>query len=219
MQAVGPVLAPSPGRRADRPAHAPDPSCGRLPCGAGGRRPSPPSGSAGEVQGPSGNPVALRPGAARAPAAALAASRASPAPDCAPAQLVPDINTTCGPRVLDTVLKHWLRDLRPEPEYRGLLKETVAELADGDSASRSTETTRPAEPIPVMGADALAAATISRTLGFYLRRSHRIRHRPPGLAVPTDRAAHAGPVFPSGGRTQQSPSARQTRGTESSTDG
>lgn len=44
---------------------------------------------------------------------------------CAPADL-PD--PLPGP-VLDTVLKHWLRDLRPEPEYRGLLQETIAELA------------------------------------------------------------------------------------------
>ncbi|MCX4735342.1 DUF3962 domain-containing protein [Streptomyces sp. NBC_01363] len=44
---------------------------------------------------------------------------------CAPADL-PD--PLPGP-VLGTVLKHWLRDLRPEPEYRGLLKETIAELA------------------------------------------------------------------------------------------
>lgn len=32
----------------------------------------------------------------------------------------------------------------------------------GDSASRSTETIRPAEPIPMMGADSLVAAIISR---------------------------------------------------------
>ncbi|CAM5396225.1 hypothetical protein SALBM311S_10547 [Streptomyces alboniger] len=51
----------------------------------------------------------------------------------------------------------------------------------GDSAPRLTETTRPADPIPVMGADSLAAATISRTLGFYLRRSHRVRPRPPAV--------------------------------------
>lgn len=44
---------------------------------------------------------------------------------CAPADL-PD--PLPGP-VLDTVLKHWLRDLRPEPEHRALLKETIAELA------------------------------------------------------------------------------------------
>jgi hypothetical protein len=44
---------------------------------------------------------------------------------CAPADL-PD--PLPGP-VLDTVLKHWLRDLRPEPEFRGLLQETIAELA------------------------------------------------------------------------------------------
>lgn len=35
----------------------------------------------------------------------------------------------------------------------------------GDSASRSTETTRPLAPNPMTGADSLAAATSSRVLG------------------------------------------------------
>ncbi|MGW2183976.1 hypothetical protein ACWCXX_39610 [Streptomyces sp. NPDC001732] len=35
----------------------------------------------------------------------------------------------------------------------------------GDWSSRSTVTVRPAEPIPMTGADSLAAATTSRTLG------------------------------------------------------
>ncbi|MGW4359623.1 hypothetical protein ACWEKU_12845 [Streptomyces californicus] len=35
----------------------------------------------------------------------------------------------------------------------------------GDSASSSTVTIRPAEPMPMAGADSFAAATISQTLG------------------------------------------------------
>ncbi|MFI9323530.1 pPIWI_RE module domain-containing protein [Kitasatospora aureofaciens] len=44
---------------------------------------------------------------------------------CVPAG-VPD---PLPPEVLDTLVAHWLRDLRPEREYRGLLKDTLAELA------------------------------------------------------------------------------------------
>ncbi|AZS84534.1 hypothetical protein ELQ87_09725 [Streptomyces griseoviridis] len=50
-----------------------------------------------------------------------------------------------------------------------------------------------------MGADSLAAATISRTLGFYLRRSHRVRHRPgagSNRAAAERRPARAPPKAP-----------------------
>ncbi|MFD7052709.1 pPIWI_RE module domain-containing protein [Streptomyces mirabilis] len=40
-----------------------------------------------------------------------------------------DIPDPLPPEVLATLIAHWLRDLRPEPEHRGLLRQTRAELA------------------------------------------------------------------------------------------
>ncbi|MGK5636845.1 pPIWI_RE module domain-containing protein [Streptomyces sp. URMC 126] len=39
-----------------------------------------------------------------------------------------DIPDPLPPEVLNTLISHWLRDIRPEPEYRGLLRQVRAEL-------------------------------------------------------------------------------------------